>query len=325
MDAGHLSGCRMRGGKGQCYYLNRIIGHGPFSTVYRCIDENDPSHKVYACKIIQKDLLIGTTLHNIMREVSIVREVDHENLLAMHDLLETEEFVCIVFPFMEGGELFEKIINRKRFTEADAREVLIQILRGLDYLHSHGICHRDIKPENILCSGEEDHFRVVISGFELAKCFGRGELMTTSCGTYYYAAPEVFTHSGPYSEACDMWSFGVVAYVLLTGCFPFFCHSLSHLPYTICNCSYNKERLEKCGASQAARDFIDRLLCKDPKKRPSASELLREDPWINTSDATSSDLSKSAELLASYRVTDEETDDDYDVSDEDLLDDDDFS
>jgi len=311
-DAAHLSMFRMRGKNGQCYVLNRVIGHGPFSTVYHCIDESDPSHPAYSCKVTQKDLLMRYSRTNLVREVSILHSIQHDNIVPLHDLLETDDFVCLIFPYMEGGELFDKIAARKRFTEADAREVLIQIASGLEYLHSHGICHRDIKPENILCTGEEEHFRVAISSFELAAFYGKGEIMTSSCGTLHYVAPEVIAHNGPYTEACDIWSFGVVAYVLFTGCFPF-SGQYNRLACNIARGMYNRAKLRMCGVSQEACAFIDRLLCLNPAERPTASELLKNDPWLNASNTPVSDLTESSSHLPSLNCdfeTDDEMDDD---------------
>jgi len=270
--------------------------------VYRCVDEKDPTRTKYACKVISKAFLDAHAQANLIREIGILREVQHPNVLTMHDLLETDQFLFIVMPFMGGGELFEKISQRGHFSEGDAREVLTQIAKGVQYLHSKGICHRDLKPENILCSDEEEHFRVVISDFGLSKLFGRGELMTTSCGTLHYAAPEVLQHR-QYTEACDMWGFGVVAYVLLTGSFPF-SGPREQLPDLICSGRYNKRNLELRHISKPACDFIARLIVVEPERRPSATEIL-SDPWLVGYDMPHVDLTESAGFLCSLSTMDD--------------------
>ena len=139
--------------------------------------------------------------------------------------------------------MFEKVSSQGHFSELEARKVLTQIARGIEYLHSKGICHRDIKPENILCTDEPEDYRVVISDFGLSKFYGRGELMSTSCGTAHYAAPEIYMNR-PYDEACDMWSYGAVAYVLLTGSFPFATTTREPLANVICSGKFNRRNLQ---------------------------------------------------------------------------------
>ena len=270
------------GTNGKSYKLGELIFRGP---IYRCVELKDPSHPdmnpEFSCKVILKKTLDKKGIESLIREVEILRKIHHENVLGLHDLLETEGFVFLIMPFMEGGSLLDKIVQRKKFSEADARRVITQIANGLAYLHSHGICHRDIKPENIFCSGEEENFRVVITNFRLSKDFSHGELMTEDCGTPQYAAPEVYKHQGSYSEACDIWSLGVLTYGLETGFFPFDYTDLKRLPYAVCNGRYNKSRLTKL--SQPAQEFITRLLRVDPKERPTASDLVKSDKWLSVS------------------------------------------
>jgi len=282
--------------QGARYRLRRRIGRGTFAEVYLCIDQTKTR---YACKIIPKENLVGSIRDNIVREVSILHEVHHDNVLSLHDFLETDDYLFLILPYMGGGELFEKIVAREyRFTEADAREVLIQIARGLDYLHSHGICHRDIKPENILCSEEEEHFRVVIADFGLSKFFGPGRLMTTSCGTLNYAAPEVLQNTGAYTEACDMWGYGVLAYVLLTGAFPFRENATTSIVDVILSGVYDQSILDARGISEQARRFLAKLLVVEPRARATAPQIL-QDPWLLGIDVPEVDLTASASLLSS--------------------------
>jgi len=297
-DTMGFEGSRLTGVKGQNFMLQRQIGRGNFATVYRCIDTNDPSRTKYACKVISKQHLDEQANANLNREIQILRSVQHENVLTMRDLLETRDLIFIILPFMGGGELFEKVSQQSHFSEREARRVLRQIASGLAYLHSQHICHRDLKPENILCTeGNEGEYRVVISDFGLSKIFGQGQILKTSCGTMHYAAPEVFQHH-PYNEACDIWSFGVVAYVLLTGCFPFDTKPRDRIPTLICSGRYNTRNLEIRRVSAPACSFIARLLVVDPLLRPTAAELLT-DPWMIGEGMPEVDLTASIGSLSS--------------------------
>ena len=299
-----LKGLRITGSEGQSYYLKSVVGHGRYGCVYQCFDEKDASLVAYAAKVITKSSLSVKAVENLKREIKILQQIDDESVLRMHELLESSDFLFIIMPFVEGGELFKKVSGCGSFSEKEARRVLLQIARGLLYLHSHQICHRDIKPENILCSGEAEGYHVVIADFGLSRFYGREELMTTSCGTPPYAAPEVINHRGPYTEACDIWSFGVVAFVLFTGCFPF------QNPTYTCSGSYDKFVLEHSGVSPAAREFIARLFRVNPAERPTAAYLVNEDPWLTATGGPDVDLTKSASRLGTLKSSERITTDD---------------
>ena len=288
-----LEKSRITGAGGQSFYLSWEIGSGFSAVVYRAIDENDPMKTNYACKVIAKTLLNLKEKENTIREISILRAAQHENTLRMIDLFETPTHLFIVMPLMHE-DLFDKISKRHRFTEADACEVLLQIARGLAYLHSVHICHRDIKPENILCSSEPEHFRVLIADYGLAKFFGRDQLLTSNCGSEHYVAPEVLLHSGPYSEACDIWSFGVVAYILFTGCFPF-----DDSVMTLSGV-YHKSNLEVVGISAAGRAFIDSLFKLVPEERPTAAQLVEN--WFNPRMVPQTDLTSFVSHLPDLKL-----------------------
>ena len=286
----------IKGGE-KTYHLQEMIGKGGYGCVYRCFDVAD--NKRYACKVVAKRNLTDKSVKNLQREVNILFKVkQHENLLGLHDLVETDYFVCIIMPHMEGGSLFKKIHAGTGFSEATARGILMQIARGIEYLHTLKICHRDLKPNNILCTAEPEHYRVVISDYGLSKPFGPNDLLETDCGTPYYEAPEIYKHEGAYSEKCDIWSFGVIAYVLFTGWFPFDCKDLKYLPNVIIPGNYNRERLSV--VSPAAREFIDRLLRVNPGERPTASDLVSKDPWLNATGGEDIDLSPSAARLNGF-------------------------
>jgi len=269
-------------GHGREYILLRFIEKGGFAKVYTCREyiKDRPGVTTpppYACKVIPKNGTCNPA--NLQRELDIIRAVHHENVLELVDFLETKDFFYFVTPYMRGGDLLTKINRLGRFSEAEARRVLTQIARGLEYLHSKDICHRDLKPENILCSGEEHGYTVKIADFGLSRIFGEDGLMSTSCGTPSYVAPEVAAGSHPYTNACDIWGFGIIAYMLFTGDLPFKSGNPEKLEKRIKSGRYNLKNFVTSNVSIKARNFIARVLVVDPGARPSAKELLR-DPWM---------------------------------------------
>jgi len=322
-DPLRISCQRLIGSKGQQYLIQNCIGSGHFAVVYCAVDlveirtvgKNDASK--YACKVIVKEKISNEhTRNNLIREIAILREVRHENVLHAIDILETEQFLFIILPMMEG-DLFNLIKGSSHFTEEQARDISRQTARGLDYLHSIGICHRDLKPDNILYRiDKEGHIQVCIADFGLSKLYGRGELMTTSCGTLHYAAPEVVAHKSAYDEKCDMWGFGVIVYILLTGYFPIHNKDRKILAEMIMAGEYDTNNFDECGVSEPARKLIGRLLQLDPKARPSAAEILA-DPWLVGTAMPEVDLRKSVDNL---RAMDTDTEDEDEEEEEETED-----
>jgi len=158
------------------------------------------------------------------------------------------------------------------------------MVTGVAYLHDEGICHRDLKPENLLCSGEGNGeyqpFRVVIADFGLSKVFDGGEQLETSCGTPDYVAPEVITAEGSYDKSVDMWSVGVITYVLLCGFSPFLSSTQTGLFEKIIKVEYDFPDPEWTNISPEAKDFIRHLLVKDPEERFTAKQCVQH-PWLN--------------------------------------------
>lgn len=165
--------------------------------------------------------------------------MDHPNIVKCYDIYEDEKYIYIVMEFLQGGELFDQILKKEKFTEREARDIVAPIFDALDYCHGLGIVHRDIKPENLLFSNKDVDTAVMkVSDFGLARFVGEEVFATTTCGTPGYVAPEILREK-PYSHPCDFWSVGVVLYILLTGAPPFYDEDNFELFEKIKRCEYD--------------------------------------------------------------------------------------
>jgi len=232
----------------------------------------------------------------LSREIDIMKRLDHPNVLKLKEVFETKQEIALVMELINGGELFYKIVEKGNYSEQDAASIVKQTVEGVCYLHKHGIAHRDLKPENLLCSEDDKYqpFRIVIADFGLSKSFESANL-ETSCGTPEYVAPEVISAEGTYDKQVDMWSIGVITYVLLCGFSPFFSSTQTALFQKILRVDYSFPNPEWSTISEQAKDFIRKLLVKEPEKRASAQDCLAH-PWLNGSSGGSASLSTSSKL-----------------------------
>eukprot|EP00434_Breviolum_minutum_P029937 symbB.v1.2.026471.t1/scaffold2649.1/size74057/3 len=231
-------------------------------------------------------------------EAEIFLAMDHPHVAALTDVYESEEQLFLVMECMQGGELFDRVVQRKRFTEKDAARAIYQMLLAVNYIHSHDIVHRDIKLENFLYEAKDsDHLKLIDFGF--SKIWHPNTTMAVSCGTLAYVAPEVLEKS--YTSQCDLWSLGVVAFVLLFGPLARFLSQkmrvpqrveLGYMPFSgaeskqirdIKEGNFTKKPAIWGKASENCKDFVQRLLVVDPKRRLSAAEAL-EHRWLQAHD-----------------------------------------
>jgi len=287
------------------FVVGEELGRGAFSIVRKGKNKKTGQH--VAIKTIEKKFVEKQDLMLLAREIEIMKKVNHPNVLKLYEVFETDETISLVMELVTGGELFYKIVEKGNYSEKEAAAIVKQMTQGVEYLHGEGICHRDLKPENLLCSGEEDQgykpFRVVIADFGLSKVFNSGEALQTSCGTPDYVAPEVITAEGQYDKSVDMWSCGVITYVLLCGFSPFLSSTQHGLFDKIVKCEYDFPDPEWTNISESAKDFIRHLLIKDPKDRFTASQCLKH-PWLN-GDHGSNALAggKISEKMQAYNET----------------------
>jgi len=264
------------------YVIGEEIGRGAFSIVKKAKKKDNGEE--CAIKFIEKKFVDKQDLMLLAREIDIMKKVQHANVLQLKAVYETDDVIALVMELVTGGELFYKIVEKGNYSEKDAANIVRQMITGVAYLHENGICHRDLKPENLLCSGDSNPeyqpFRVVIADFGLSKVFDGGEQLETSCGTPDYVAPEVITAEGSYDKSVDMWSVGVITYVLLCGFSPFLSSTQTGLFEKIIKVEYDFPDPEWTNISQEAKDFIRHLLVKDPDERFTAERCLKH-PWLN--------------------------------------------
>ncbi|KAH3767984.1 myosin light chain kinase [Pelomyxa schiedti] len=257
------------------YILGKELGRGASSIVYEAV--NLKNKQSVAVKRIDKSLIKPEVLKKLYVEVEVMRKLRHENIVQLLDCFETPTHVDLVVELVRGGELFDKIVARGYYCEADASIIVTQILRAVNYMHQNNVCHRDLKPENLLCSEHEELY-IRIADFGLSKIIDQGQKMLTVCGTPDYVAPEIL-RCKPYTSAVDMWAIGVITYTLLCGFTPFYGNNHKELFHRISTLSYDFPEPEWSQISDDAKNFISQLLVLKPRKRLTAADSLMH-PWI---------------------------------------------
>ncbi|XP_028620626.1 calcium/calmodulin-dependent protein kinase type 1D [Grammomys surdaster] len=216
------------------FEFKETLGTGAFSEVV--LAEEKATGKLFAVKCIPKKALKGKE-SSIENEIAVLRKIKHENIVALEDIYESPNHLYLVMQLVSGGELFDRIVEKGFYTEKDASTLIRQVLDAVYYLHRMGIVHRDLKPENLLYYSQDEESKIMISDFGLSKMEGKGDVMSTACGTPGYVAPEVLAQK-PYSKAVDCWSIGVIAYILLCGYPPFYDENDSKLFEQILKAEY---------------------------------------------------------------------------------------
>jgi len=216
----------------------------------------------------------------LMDEVNILKTLKHPNIIGIHEVFETDTTLYLVLELVTGGELFDKIVGEGSFPEEKTRHYFKQMLDATAYLHGQGIAHRDLKPENILMKDKTSDI-LKVSDFGLSRCVGEAHFMKTICGTPQYVAPEILTASstGGYGVACDIWSLGVILYIMLVGHSPWDEDKPKSIFVQIKEGDFEFDPEEWDPISQSVKDLIKRLLTVDPEKRMTVTEAL-VDPWV---------------------------------------------
>jgi len=225
-------------------------------------------------------------------EMEILQRVDHPNIIKLHEMIEAENKLYFVMELVTGGELFDRIVEKGSYSEEDAKVLVRKIVGAIEYLHKQDIAHRDLKPENLLVKSIEDDTEVKIADFGLSKIIDKDKMMQTACGTPGYVAPEVLNAEG-YDREVDMWSVGVITYILLCGFPPFYSESVPEVFEQIMKAEFDYPEEYWDEISGEAKDFINHLLIVDVAKRMTADQALQH-PWLRLEQSRGKDKKRSA-------------------------------
>lgn len=249
------------------------LGRGATSIVYRCKQKG--TQKPYALKVLKK-----TVDKKIVRtEIGVLLRLSHPNIIKLKEIFETPMEISLVLELVTGGELFDRIVEKGYYSERDAADAVKQILEAVAYLHENGIVHRDLKPENLLYATPAPDAPLKIADFGLSKIVEHQVLMKTVCGTPGYCAPEILRGCA-YGPEVDMWSVGIITYILLCGFEPFYDERGDQFMFRrILNCEYYFISPWWDEVSLNAKDLVRKLIVLDPKKRLTTFQALQH-PWV---------------------------------------------
>uniref|UniRef100_A0AAQ4RI32 non-specific serine/threonine protein kinase n=1 Tax=Gasterosteus aculeatus aculeatus TaxID=481459 RepID=A0AAQ4RI32_GASAC len=254
---------------------------GQFAMVKRCVERSTGVE--YAAKFIKKRQSRasrrGVKRDEIEREVNILQQLQHNNIVTLHDVYENRTDVVLILELVSGGELFDFLAQKESLSEEEATQFMKQILDGVEYLHSKRIVHFDLKPENIMLLDRNVALpRIKLIDFGLAHKLEAGADFKNIFGTPEFVAPEIVNYE-PLGLEADMWSIGVITYILLSGASPFLGDTKQETLGNISAMDYNFDEELFSNTSELAKSFIRQLLVKDTRKRMTIQEALNH-PWI---------------------------------------------
>ncbi|XP_042680553.1 death-associated protein kinase 2 isoform X4 [Centrocercus urophasianus] len=267
------------------YEIGEELGSGQFAIVKKCREISTGLE--YAAKFIKKRQSRasrrGVRREEIEREVDILQQTLHANIIKLHDIYENKTDVVLILELVSGGELFDFLAQKESLSEEEATRFIKQILDGVNYLHSKKIAHFDLKPENIMLLDKNipiPHIKLI--DFGLAHKIEDGVEFKNIFGTPEFVAPEIVNYE-PLGLAADMWSIGVITYILLSGASPFLGETKQETLANITAVNYEFDEEFFSNTSDLAKDFIRKLLVKDTRKRLTIQEALSH-PWITPLD-----------------------------------------
>eukprot|EP00499_Haloplacidia_sp_CaronLabIsolate_P005299 CAMPEP_0196781266 /NCGR_PEP_ID=MMETSP1104-20130614/9371_1 /TAXON_ID=33652 /ORGANISM="Cafeteria sp., Strain Caron Lab Isolate" /LENGTH=316 /DNA_ID=CAMNT_0042151489 /DNA_START=1 /DNA_END=951 /DNA_ORIENTATION=+ len=280
------------------YKLGKELGRGSFATVKLATHRKEGTK--WAVKIIEKSRLKAEDEEALKMEIDILQKVEHPNIVELREVFDCRDKVYMMMEVMSGGELFDRIVAKEKYSELEAATVMRKICTALAYCHEHHIVHRDLKPENLLYQSPDDDSEIKIADFGLAKLLSEETyMMHTACGTPGYVAPEILQGVG-YTSAVDMWSMGVILYILLCGFPPFYDENNAALFESIKAGAYDFPSPYWDDVSDDAKNLIKGLLILNPAERLTAVQVL-ETPWV-CGKASDAELSSAKAQLRRFNA-----------------------
>ncbi|ETV67185.1 CAMK/CAMK1 protein kinase, variant 1 [Aphanomyces astaci] len=283
------------------YKLGETLGTGNFSVVREALHK--PSGQRYAIKCIKKGGLSNDELEALTTEVAVLKQMKHPNIMILHDFFSEPDYYYLVTEYMDGGELFDRVVEKSYYSEREARDLVKLLLEAIKYCHECNVVHRDLKPENLLLTSKMDDASIKLADFGFAKRVDmHDEGLKTACGTPGYVAPEIL-ESRPYGKSVDIWSIGVITYILLCGYPPFNDDNHHALFRKIKQGQFEFDAPYWDAISDDAKHFIGQMLVVDNKLRATAAQLL-EHPWIVGSQVSTVQLSSALDELRRFTARD---------------------
>ncbi|KAF7130133.1 hypothetical protein RHSIM_Rhsim10G0212000 [Rhododendron simsii] len=281
------------------YTIGKLLGHGQFGYTYVATDKSS-GDRVAVKRIEKNKMILPIAVEDVKREVKILKALaGHENVVQFYNAFEDDSYVYIVMELCEGGELLDRILSKKdsRYSEKDAAVIVRQMLKVAAECHLHGLVHRDMKPENFLFKSSKEDSPLKTTDFGLSDFIRPGKKFQDIVGSAYYVAPEVLKRkSGPES---DVWSIGVITYILLCGRRPFWDRTEDGIFKEVLRNKPDFRRKPWPTISNSAKEFIKKLLVKDPRARLTAAQALSH-PWVRE-DGDASEIPLDISVLSNMR------------------------
>jgi calcium-dependent protein kinase len=259
------------------YNFSDNLGSGSYGEVFRV--QHKLTGEFRACKRMNKRKIVNK--ERFKTEIELLRSTDYPHIIKLYEIFEDQVYIYLIMEECEGGDFFDRIVEKVKakrlFTEQEAANLFKQIILAISYCHSHGVCHRDIKPENILFASKDEDSPIKLIDFGLSKVMTDNSLFKSIVGTPYYMAPEVL--KGEYDVKCDIWSCGVLLYIMLSGRQPFFGKNDNEIMVKIANFNYSFNFPEWQQVSEDAKSLLNSIFVKSDL-RPSAQDILKSD-WVN--------------------------------------------